>query len=121
MSKKLAIGAGVVIIVIAVILGGVYYKKTRVVMFESHNGVLGVSFYPEARYNYTVYAKVKNVLGVSDPITVYCELTRQDLTTITKHKTFSLHQGESKIVDFFFSNDELKGDTPRRYKVYGGG
>ena len=116
---------GIVIAIVAAIVIGYLiktYMTPPVYQFEivSHNGVLGTeSVYPEIRYNYTVYVKVKNVLGDSNSITVYCELTREDLTTVTKQKTILINKGEEKIVTFFFSNEDLKGKVPAQYKIYG--
>ena len=66
----------------------------------------------------TVYVRIRNVLGVSNSITLYCELTREDLATVTKQKTVIIEKGEEKIVTFFFSNEELLGKPPVKYRVY---
>lgn len=108
-------------LVIVVGLAVVYFIFNRT-QFEivSHNGVLGYeSFYPETRYNYTVYVEIKHVVGDTNTITIYCELTREDITKITQQQTITLLVGESKIIQFFFSNDDLKGKIPTQYKIWG--
>ena len=119
-----------IIIIIALILGCVaafFFVTFLIDVYESrfkfeivsHNGVLGYeSFYPEIKYNYTVFAEVKHVLGDSNIITFYCELTREDLTKIIKQKTVSLQKGETEVIEFFFSNADLKGACPHQYKIY---
>ena len=121
MDKRII--ALIVGLVIVVSLAAVYFflifNRTQ---FEivSHNGVLGYeSIYPETRYNYTVYVEIKHVVGDTNTITIYCELTREDLTKITKQQTITLLVGESKIIEFFFSNDDLLGKIPTQYKIWG--
>ena len=38
--------------------------------------------------------------------------------TVTKQKTVIIEKGEEKIVTFFFSNEELLGKPPVKYRVY---
>lgn len=83
----------------------------------SHNADLGIEF--PSGYNYTILAKIKHNSGTTDSIIIYCELTREDLTTITKSETVTLTIGQEKIVSFFFSNEDLKGQIPHQYRIYG--
>lgn len=124
MEKPTRIALAVVLPVIVIgLVVSVFLSDTKRTQFEivSYNGVLGYDLDSDwnAVYNYTVYVKVKNVLGTSTSITVYCELTREDLTTITKHEIIPLNKGESETIKFFFSNQDLKGASPHQYKIYG--
>lgn len=115
----LAIIGVIVLIAIALIAGiGGFGTQFKIV---SHNGEIRVeSVYPEIRYNYTVYAKIRHNTGSQDSITITVELTRKDLSTITKEQTVTIPVGQEKILTFFFSNDDLKGEIPIQYKIYGG-
>jgi len=118
-TKRQWVAIGIVVVVVFVILVIIYVNRPNSYEFVSHNGVLGCeSVYPEIRYNYTVYVKIKNNL-MTEPITIYCEITREDLTTITKQRTIYLDKGESVTIKFFFSNQDLKGASPHQYKLYG--
>lgn len=120
-TNLIAVVVGVIISIILV--GGIFVYKDQF-RFEilSHNGVLGIeSLYPEVKYNYTVFTEVKYLWEYPNTMTLYCELTREDLTKTTKQKTITLQKGEMKVVEFSFSNEDLKGALPLRYRVYGGG
>lgn len=88
----------------------------------AHNAVIGFeSFYPEIKYNYTVYVTIKNVSVVTEDITVKCDITRPDLTICTKEFTISnLPAGEERTISFFFSNNDLQSQIPIQYKIYSG-
>jgi len=119
-KAKIALVVGVVIGSILGIVAIIYIISSTLPAYRiiSHNGVLRVeSVYPETRYNYTVYVEIEKVRGDSG-VTVYCELTREDLTKITKQSVHILHKGEAKIIAFFFSNEDLKGRIPNKYRVY---
>jgi hypothetical protein len=120
MNKWKKIGLAVIVFAVLAVVGLSLYAMTPSYQFKivSDNGVLGVeSVYPVLKYNYTVYAEIKHVAGSVNTVTVQCELTREDLTTITRQQTITLLVGESKVTRFFFSNDDLKGKIPAQYKI----
>ena len=121
MNKKEALIIFGFALTFIIIVGVLIYVLTSSPQFEiiSHNGVLGYeSFYPETRYNYTVYVNVKHNSG-TNTLTLYCELTREDLTTVTKQQIVTLNIGEQEVVTFFFTNEDLKGKIPIQYRIYG--
>jgi len=87
-------------LVVAVIVGSIlgmvamlYFTDSALPSYRilSHNRVLHLeSVNPEVKYNYTVYAEIEKVRGDSEPVTVYCELTTEDLAKVTKQQTIYL-------------------------------
>lgn len=113
----------VVVIIFGVIMSYLLIRNlfftSPVFTIISHNGNSEISY--DADFNpiwsYTVYVKIKNVDGDGSR-KVCCEITRYDLTICTTSRTISLKSNEEKVISFFFSHQNLKGDSPIQYKVW---
>jgi len=120
-TKGLIISGIIISGIVAVyyIIGFYERSKSPVFTIISENGEPHVDY--DANFNpiytYTVYVKIKNV-GIDGSKTVNCEITRYDLTTISKSQTVFLKANEEKIIDFFFSNLDLKGCLLTQYKIW---
>jgi len=85
----------------------------------SHNDDIDVDYDENFKpiYRMTVYVKIEN-LNVDGSKTVFCEVSREDLTTCTKSKSVFIEGGTDKIISFLFTNTDLKGACPAQYKVW---
>ncbi len=120
--KKIALSTLLVLLTAIVALGLLFLVGiiTPRFIIVSHNDVLHVEgVYPGEMYSYTVYVEIRNLHPDLTTVTVYCELIREDLTKMIKQQTISLDGEETKVIEFFFSNEDLRGGVPKQYKVYG--
>jgi hypothetical protein len=70
--------------------------------------------------NFVVYARVWNE-GADGNEVVYCKVTKDDLTTISKSQQVYLHHNEETVAHFYFSyHGELEGRQPVKYQVWTG-
>lgn len=114
----------VAVVILGIIIGFFVVRnylsnKAPIFTIVSHNDEPGISYDKNFNpiYNHIVYVKIKNT-GISGSKTVHCEITRYDLTTFAKSALLYLESDEERIVDFFFSHQDLNGKSPTEYKVW---
>jgi len=119
--RKVVIFAGIVIVaVIAAVAAGLLLRTTsHLFVIVEDNFEVGFDYDEELNVlvTETVYVKVKNE-GIDGTDIVVCEITRSDLSKIKKTRNVFLRSGETKVVDFVFSNADLRGSVPKGYDVW---
>ncbi len=68
-------------------------------------------------YTVTIFVKVRND-GIDGSQTIWCQITREDLSTIKKSRSLFLRSSQDMTINFVFSHSELKGAIPKEYKAW---
>ena len=66
---------------------------------------------------YTVHVKLRNDDDQVGTITVYCDVTIVDLSEMTKSQVARISIGETVVLDFVFTREELRDRTVKDYTI----
>ena len=124
MRKAAKVGIAVAIVAVAVIVaffGANFLLRSTSPVFNivSHNDDIDIDYDENFNpiYTMTIYVKIEN-WGIDGSKMVYCEVSREDLTTCTKSQIVFIEAEKQKIISFVFKSSDLKGACPAQYKVW---
>jgi len=118
--KVVAAGIAVVAVIAVVVISFVVQRTTSPVFrLIDHNWDVDFDYDENLNpvYTVTIFVKVRND-GIDGSQTIWCQITREDLSTIKKSKSLFLKSGQDMTINFVFSHSELTGAIPKEYTAW---